>query len=823
MGDLQDFSRQPNGVVMEDCPSNPDLASIEEGGWGIAEETTQQVVCCIHPTLDSEEKRKDVIEYVQKLIRFSLGCEVFPYGSVPLKTYLPDGDIDLTALCSPNVEETLARNVLAVLQVEEQNEDAEYEVKDTQFIDAEVKLVKCLVQNIVIDISFNQLGGLCTLCFLEQVDRLVGRDHLFKRSIILIKAWCYYEKPYSWCPSWLISTYALETLVLYIFNLFHSSLNGPLAVLYRFLDYFSEFDWDNYCISLKGPVRKSSLPDIVVEMPVDVVDNLLLSEEFIRNCMDMFSVPSRGLETNVRAFPQKNLNIIDPLKENNNLGRSVHIGNFYRIRSAFKYGARKLGRILLLPRERIADEIKGFFATSIERHGRNFSNLSSSSHSRTFSEEKIHLNSLDLDLDNSILKDNSLQMVSKVACTIDEISVSGFHLSGEAGLRIASDTPDSSPSSCGLSDSLSGLSYHAPPFHFSRLSMENGIPTEEKPANVIDENLVFDSWMERRDLGASKAVSSCCSNRAGMSSSGSGISSPDAAISESLTLDFRERDLADIAGSLETLNPLSDLNGDYDSHIRSLLYGQCCQGYALSAPVLPTCPNFPSQFQNRKPWKRNTHSQMNTNGVVSGPTQNPMNNPNSPSQFQNRKQWERNGYSQRNTNGVVSGLTQNSMNNPTLPNSSSRFEEKHKPQGTGTFFLDSNGHSYRKGSSQARGWNHHQFQRHIHNNDSAPALKSSFDECSHELPHARSHLRHVKSGSYRQSTRSKSDNSHLASFSISSHNLEFGSLGHFPGTSKTQVQSSKAAVSGNSQKRVTKKSFDLKNEDHFPPLTISMP
>lgn len=29
--------------------------------------------------------------------------------------------------------------------------------------------MKCLVRNIVIDISFNQLGGLSTLCFLEQV------------------------------------------------------------------------------------------------------------------------------------------------------------------------------------------------------------------------------------------------------------------------------------------------------------------------------------------------------------------------------------------------------------------------------------------------------------------------------------------------------------------------------------------------------------------------------------------------------------------------------------------------------------------------------
>lgn len=53
----------------------------------------------------------------------------------------------------------------------------------------------------------------------------------------------------------------------------------------------------------------------------------MLSEEFMRNCVDMFSVPSRGLETNLRAFPQKHLNIIDPLKENNNLGRSVHRGN----------------------------------------------------------------------------------------------------------------------------------------------------------------------------------------------------------------------------------------------------------------------------------------------------------------------------------------------------------------------------------------------------------------------------------------------------------------------------------------------------------------
>lgn len=69
----------------------------------------------------------------------SLFClQVFPYGSVPLKTYLPDGDIDLTAISSPNVEETLVADIHAVLKAEELNMCSQFEVKDVHCIDAEV-------------------------------------------------------------------------------------------------------------------------------------------------------------------------------------------------------------------------------------------------------------------------------------------------------------------------------------------------------------------------------------------------------------------------------------------------------------------------------------------------------------------------------------------------------------------------------------------------------------------------------------------------------------------------------------------------------------
>jgi len=124
-------------------------------------------------------------------------------------------------------------------------------------VQCQVKIIKCLVEKIVIDISFNQLSGLCSLCFLDevifimgscdfkhifyfarslknnrllQVDYLISRNHIFKRSVILIKAWCYHESRLLGSKSGLFSTYALEILVMYIFNLYNNEFIGPLEV-----------------------------------------------------------------------------------------------------------------------------------------------------------------------------------------------------------------------------------------------------------------------------------------------------------------------------------------------------------------------------------------------------------------------------------------------------------------------------------------------------------------------------------------------------------------------------------------------------------------
>lgn len=130
----------------------------------------------------------------------------------------------------------------------------------------QVRIIKCIVDIFVVDISFNQLSGLCALCFFEeviffytssqfstiflifqrsltnylffQINALISHDHLFKRSIILIKAWCYYESRILGSNHGLISTYALEILVLYIFNLYNNRFSGPLEVTNLFFFWY---------------------------------------------------------------------------------------------------------------------------------------------------------------------------------------------------------------------------------------------------------------------------------------------------------------------------------------------------------------------------------------------------------------------------------------------------------------------------------------------------------------------------------------------------------------------------------------------------------
>ncbi|MQL98057.1 hypothetical protein Taro_030762 [Colocasia esculenta] len=818
-------------LALASHPPNPRPSEVSTENWRLSERATEKIIRQIQPTGTADRRRREVVEYVRGLIKAVADAEasqtpwlpwtflIFPFGSVPLKTYLPDGDIDLTAMETPRSEDTLARDVLAVLQAEEQNGNSEFEVKDVQYIHAEVRLVKCLVDNIVVDISFQQIGGLCTLCFLEKVDRMIGKNHLFKRSIILIKAWCYYESRILGAHHGLISTYALETLVLYIFHVFHSSLDGPLAVLYRFLDYFGTFNWEKYCVSLNGPVCLSSLPEIVAESPENDGGDLLLSKDFLKSCENAFTSVFKWSDNSStsRSFHQKHLNIIDPLKANNNLGRSVNKGNFYRIRSAFQFGARKLGSILTLPGEKITDAVIEFFKNALERHDSRErpdggdgvfpdSLPSISGDLWTFGTEKDIDSTTSLpspiDFHGRMVTEPMIQteLYSQTLCNqlaenclhrfTDAQSNSLAEGNGILDIRRAGDAKDMSEgtdprntrSICKPLSSRNEVGnsaplkiHHAPHLFFCK---ENGNVScyEPEPKKILSDAF------QRRSMSVSTDYI------------------PDGEVS---------KDMATSNCCPESPGP-SDLTGDYDAHMKNLLFAMGCLDRQPS-------PLFYNQLHQDPLYQLNMFTHMNANGMVPGP-------------------FPTGSY-------YPLGAT-------FIPGAFS-LEELPRTRGTGTYFPNANHWSYLERRSPGRGRNHasaSQSSRSRNNGRaSTTADKALADKVSHEStshaqghhPNGNVHLRPGQLEAYQasfSSSRGLLQSNGLAS--TPDNGLEFGTFGcvkvatppsetrrnldahapHGKTSGTTELPSAAQNLGVSSTDERPRRTYHLKNEDDFPPL-----
>jgi len=86
-----------------------------------------------------------------------------------------------------------------------------------------------------VTLSGNQVGCLATLAFFEEVDRLVEKGHLFKRTVALVKCWAVRHNIFavgSPAHSDLatdqlaeqVSSDCIHTLVASVFNAFHHEI-----------------------------------------------------------------------------------------------------------------------------------------------------------------------------------------------------------------------------------------------------------------------------------------------------------------------------------------------------------------------------------------------------------------------------------------------------------------------------------------------------------------------------------------------------------------------------------------------------------------------
>ena len=248
-------------------------------------------------------------------------------------------------------------------------------------------------------------------------------------------------------------------------------------------------------------------------------------------------------------------------------------GNFYRIRSAFKYGARKLGWILRLPEDRIAEELIRFFANTLERHGSTPGNVNKSFLSLSTASRK------DRKPENQHNYDCRDERERYVVQDAGEFFDSSRYGNAVGSLKLCEDSKDVATSGVLDSASTNGWSY------CSNGQFENNISDSEPALNSV-----IDDEKEKQGVAGNSPRS--------------------------------HTDEKNMAVS-EASKSLLDLTGDYDSHIGNLQYGHMCNGYPVS-PVVPSPPRSP-KFPNRNPWEtvrqcvqinHSIRSQANSNSVM---------------------------------------------------------------------------------------------------------------------------------------------------------------------------------------------------------------
>lgn len=215
-----------------------------------------------------------------------------------------------------------------------------------------------------------------------------------------------------------------------------------------------------------------------------------------------------------------------------------------------------------------------------------------------------------------------------------EASISG-RLYGDANDLATSKNPSTSNDTSRSSpldglecfSSRAGKAYHAPRHYFSHSSTgleenrngDSGGEPVENSGYIEGCSYLNQNWDEEQSTNEEQEHPS--------------FSSPISWSSEDAYSAYRSIQAS--SSSLEPSNSLSDLSGDYESHITSLQYGQWYYDYAPAAQVPPhVSATFVSELQGKSKWdavrrsvqnKHMTFSRIKTNGLIPSRPFYPMN------------------------------------------------------------------------------------------------------------------------------------------------------------------------------------------------------
>lgn len=251
--------------------------------YALYEREMDEFVRMLQPREAQISFRQEAASIMKNLIQKALKCNAFVISFSELKCFLPDDPIKLTVVLNHAALSTWHKVLYDRLVIlSEQQEiraesnlmqldqtDVNFKIRDVRLIsEADTFKISGLMDNMPFEIVGNGRVDLSMLTFFEEVGALVGNDHLLKRSVLLIRAWWWYESladgeksPREYLPDcaiWLMTTA--------LFNVYHRLIVDPVQALYLFLRIYASFDGRKEIVTLYGLKR---IPD---NSPVCIIE-----------------------------------------------------------------------------------------------------------------------------------------------------------------------------------------------------------------------------------------------------------------------------------------------------------------------------------------------------------------------------------------------------------------------------------------------------------------------------------------------------------------------------------------------------------------------
>ncbi len=284
-----------DGLQLDLVPTNVKPCNIDR--------RVAELLRVISPTPIALEYRESVVNFISKVVSHALGTWCFAVGSFALNSYLPDEDISLCTYLCRGQEPTWCFKVNELLCKESSNRACEreneyensredkgdvsspskieclevggrtdnsssskkmdhhiHQLSYVNFINSyPFQRISCAVDNkVAIKITANCLDDFVVYVLYEDVNKLLGKDHLFKQSILLIKAWWLYESR-TYTGFKMINHVNEATLFALIFavvNVHHERLHTPLQVLAMFFHMYGTLSWEDNVVGPAGPVPR---------------------------------------------------------------------------------------------------------------------------------------------------------------------------------------------------------------------------------------------------------------------------------------------------------------------------------------------------------------------------------------------------------------------------------------------------------------------------------------------------------------------------------------------------------------------------------------